>query len=133
MVAVAILGVIAALAFPSFQDSLRKGRRADAFAAIAAIQQSQERLRSNQPAYSTDLTALNVSEPSRYGLTVSAPGGTDTLANGYIATATGRNGQDADRQCSKLSVKVVNGNLQYAGCTGCSAFSYAATNACWVR
>ena len=133
MIAVAIVGVILALALPSFQESLRKGRRADAFAAVAAVQQAQERWRSNQAAYSTDVAGLNVTEPSRYSLSLSAPGGSDTLANGYILTAQGRNGQDADKQCRRLSVKVVNGNLQYAGCFDCSTLTYSTTNACWVR
>jgi len=135
MVAVAILGIIVAVAFPSFKSAIVKGRRADAFAAIAAIQQAQERWRANQSTYSTSLasTALNVAQPDRYEITVSEPGGSSTLANGYIVTAIGRNGQDGDNQCRKLSLKLTDGNLSYAGCFDCVTFTYASSHTCWSR
>jgi type IV pilus assembly protein PilE len=133
MIAVAVTGILLAVALPAYQDSTRKGRRSDAFAAIAALQQSQERWRANNPEYSTSLTELRVTEPALYSLAVSAPGSTATLANGYIVTAEGRGAQASDKQCQKLSLRVAEGNISYAGCTGCSSFSYAATNACWSR
>jgi type IV pilus assembly protein PilE len=58
MIAVAVAGILLAVALPAYQDSTRKGRRGDAFAAIAALQQSQERWRANSPEYSTSLSDL---------------------------------------------------------------------------
>ena len=129
MIAVAIAGILMAVALPAYQDSTRKGRRADAFAAIAAIQQSQERWRANNPEYSTSLTELRVTEPALYSLALSG----STLATGYIVTAEGRGSQAADKQCKKLSLRVLDGNISYAGCESCSTFTYSATNACWSR
>lgn len=43
MVVVAVIGIIAAIAYPSFQDSVRKTRRADAKAVLAELAQFMER------------------------------------------------------------------------------------------
>ena len=129
MIAVAIAGILLAVALPAYQDSTRKGRRADGFAAVAAIQQSQERWRANNPQYSTSLTDLRVTEPALYSLTLSG----STLATGYIVTAEGRGSQASDKQCKKLSLQVLDGNISYAGCESCNSFTYSATNACWSR
>ena len=134
MIAVAVTGILLAVALPAYQDSTRKGRRADAFAAIAAVQQSQERWRGNSPTFSTSLSDLRVNEPTLYSLAITYPGSdAAVLASSYIVTAVGRGAQASDKQCQKLSLRVADGNISYAGCTGCSSFAYAATNACWSR
>jgi type IV pilus assembly protein PilE len=43
MVAVAIVGILAALAIPSYNDSVRKGKRAEGRAALIDLLQQQER------------------------------------------------------------------------------------------
>jgi type IV pilus assembly protein PilE len=129
MIAVAIAGIVLAVALPAYQESTRKGRRADAFAAIAAIQQSQERWRANNPEYSTSVSGLGVTEPALYSLSISG----SALATGYIVTAVGRGSQANDKQCKKLSLQMVNGNISYAACESCGSFTYAATNPCWSR
>ena len=135
MIAVVIVGILLAVALPSFMDSMRKGRRSEAFTALSAIQQSQERWRSNRAAYTTTLADLGVTSA------VSTPGGYYTLAvttntaTGYEATADGSgSGQRNDGQCTKLSVKVDRGAITYASCTGSGCtFTYAATDRCWAR
>lgn len=134
MIAVAIVAIIAAVALPAYQDSVRKGRRADAMAGIAAIQQSQERWRGNNPAYSTSLTELGVVAPALYSLAVSAPNSDGTgLARGYIVTATGQGGQASDGECARMSVRMFEGNLRYAGCATCSTFTYTESQPCFRR
>ena len=55
MIGVAIIGVIAAVAFPSYQASIRKSRRAEAIAALSSVQLAQERWRANNTTYTTSL------------------------------------------------------------------------------
>ncbi len=43
MVAVAIVGILAAVAFPSYQESVRKSRRADAKSALMGLANAMER------------------------------------------------------------------------------------------
>jgi type IV pilus assembly protein PilE len=133
LIAVAIVAILAAVAFPSFQDSIRKGRRSEAFATVSAIQSAQERWRSNKPAYSTALSDLNVAAPSRYSVSISAPVAPDTTATGYVVVVQGTGSQAEDRQCQKMGVSIVDGTIKYAGCTGCTELVYASTNACWSR
>ena len=131
MIALLVLGVLTAVALPSFLDSIRKGRRSEAFAAIAAVQQAQERWRTNNATY-TDSTA-NLKVPSAtkyYDLTVSEPS-----ALGYIVTAVGKEGtsQANDAQCRKLGVSVEKGIVQYAGCSSSESCAFAAENTCWKQ
>jgi len=136
MVTVAIVAIITAVALPSYQNSVIKGRRADAMASIAAIQQSQERWRGNNPAYSIDLgtTGLNISAPPLYGLAVTAPNATaGSLSRGYIVTATAQGAQASDPECARMSVRMFEGNLSYAGCAACSTFTYTPSQTCFRR
>ena len=132
MIAVAVVGILLAVALPSFLDSIRKGRRAEAFAALSAIQQAQERWRSNNPLYGTlsNLTIASSTSGGNYTLAVTA-----NTATGYEATADGSgSGQRNDGQCTKLSVRVDRGSITYASCTGSGCtFTYAATDRCWSR
>ena len=43
MIVVAIVGILAAIAYPSYVDSVRKGKRADGRAALTSLLQQQER------------------------------------------------------------------------------------------
>jgi len=137
MIALVILGIVTAIAFPSFLDSVRKGRRAEAFSGLAGLQQAQERWRTNNANYTTTIGNLGVgSSTPYYDLTVSAPSANAAdLAIGYIVTAVGKTGtsQANDSQCRKLSVWVDRGSVKYAGCGSCSTFTYSASNACWAR
>ena len=138
MIAIAVVALLGALAYPSFLDAVRKSRRADGMGALAAVQQAQERWRNNNANYSTSLADLNVPSSSSngyYTISVTAEPGGRPLAVAYVATAVGKAGtsQENDKACRKLSVKLDQGSLSYAGCGNCAEFSYAATHACWAR
>ena len=55
MIAVVIVGLLAAVAIPAFTDSVRKSRRAEAFSALSAVQLAQERWRGNNASYASEL------------------------------------------------------------------------------
>ena len=134
MVAVVVVGILLAVALPSFMDSIRKGRRSEAFTALAAIQQAQERWRSNRAAYTTTLADLGVTSAVTAGgyYTLSI---VSASATGYVLTAVGSGSQLNDGQCANLGVEMNGGAIGYASCTGCatSTFTYAASNRCWAR
>jgi type IV pilus assembly protein PilE len=143
MIVVVVLGLLAAVAMPSFLESVRKSRRADAFTALSAVQQAQERWRSNNAAYTAELTAAPTATPPGLGLPATSGGGryTITLANtsatGYEVRAEAVSGtsQAADTPCRKLAVRVEGAQITYAGCPSCSfgTGDFAATNVCWSR
>jgi type IV pilus assembly protein PilE len=51
MITVAIVGVLAAVAYPAYTDQVRKGRRADARAAVMSLLQQQERYMTQRNTY----------------------------------------------------------------------------------
>lgn len=141
MITVVVVSILAAVAFPSFMGSIRKGRRAEAFAALTAVQQAQERWRANNATYASNLTAA---APAGLGLPSTTPGSlytisvvTDpaTIATSYDAVAVAATGssQVKDGNCAKLGVRMQGGNLSYAGASSSGTLSYAPTNACWSR
>ncbi|MDO9285357.1 MAG: type IV pilin protein [Aquabacterium sp.] len=121
MIAVAIAAVLLGLALPSFNDTVRRGRRTDAADMVVGVLHAQERWRGLNPVYSNSLTALN--QPSTsvggyYRMALSAATG-----NGYTLTASAVSGkgQEHDGSCATLTVIVANGSPVYSPA------------ACWSR
>ena len=134
MIVVSIIGILAAIAYPSYQDSVRKSRRADGMAALANVQLAQQKLRSNcrffagavgaaevcgADASASVVRASAMSEDDWYAITVTNASGT-----GYTATATPQGDQ-------------VNDSAQGAACTLVLTVNAANPNgirtpaACW--
>jgi type IV pilus assembly protein PilE len=143
MVGIAVVAILGAIAFPSYRDSVRKSRRADAVKAITAVQQAQERSRGSWPSYCTELNAAPTATPPACGLNQpsTTPGGNYTLALanvtafGYDIIATASGGQASDTRCAYLGVRMDGGNLLYDG--GASTPAFAPTgldpNRCWAK
>ncbi|MBL8305351.1 MAG: type IV pilin protein [Rubrivivax sp.] len=138
MIAVAVMAVIVAIAVPTYQGTVRKSRRAEATASLTAIMQAQERWRSNNPAYCTELTAAPTDDPAGLGQSDSTSGGYYTLAlsnvgaNGYTVTATATAGksQAEDGDCATLRIRMNAGNINYGSASG---WDDAASRKCWAR
>ena len=121
MIVVAIVGILAAIAYPSFLDSIRKSHRSDAFTSLTAVQQAQERWRSNRNAYTTSLTPLPTADPAGLGLSATSSKGYYAISidaadsTSYTATAAAVTGtsQASDGNCRRLRVRVERGNIFY--------------------
>ena len=78
MIALVVLSIVAAFALPSYQQSLRTAKRADAYVALANVKDAQEIDYNNQAAprsYTKKLADLGLSTTSNdglYDLTVTA-------------------------------------------------------------
>ena len=139
MIAVAIVAILAAVALPSFMDSVRKSRRSEAFAALSAVQHAQERWRGNKSIYATDaeLTPARDAVPPGLGITRNtstlyyALFLSDTNASGYTVTATGQAGQAQDGVCTVLAVRLQGGNISYG--SGAAVPNWADPGRCWAR
>ena len=135
LIAVLVLGVLSAVAMPAFFDSMRKGRRADAAAALDQVQQAQERWRANAASYTATLSDLGLA-----ALATRTSGGhynvriDSASATGYSLTAAPVTGspQLQDTACQRLRVVMEAGNLSYlAACASCDTFT--ASGRCWSR
>lgn len=135
VIVVAVIGVLTLIAVPSYQDSVRKSRRADAMAGLMRLQQVQEGHRGNNPQYAAAVASMpagtSATSPERhYTLTVDAAG-----AGGYemSATAVAASPQFGDTKCRKLTVKMENGNLTTTSSDAAGVADTGRPNRCWVQ
>jgi type IV pilus assembly protein PilE len=123
MITVVVVTILAAVALPSYLNSVRKGRRADASDGATAVLQAEERWRANSATYTTDFSnaGINVSSTTGngyYTMSVTAASGT-----GYTLSFTpvSGKGQSNDTGCTAMTVTVANGSPTYS------------PSSCWSR
>lgn len=111
VIVIAIIGVLAAIAIPAYQEYLLKGGRADGKSILLEIMQAQERFFSQNQSYTANLgagglgyaVAANAGVPSsegRYLVTAQACEGNIGLC--VQLTATRQNQQTQDSVCGNL-------------------------------
>ncbi|MGY4025547.1 type IV pilin protein [Aeromonas rivuli] len=103
MVAVAIVAIIAAIAYPSFTDGLRKSRRAEGFKGLLTMQLKQEEYRVSNSSYSPTLSAVGNPASDYYNFSISG-----ASATGYTLIATAKGAQSGDNSgatsCNTLTL-----------------------------
>jgi len=117
MITVAIIGILAGIAYPSYSSYILKSRRADAKAGLVTLQMAQEKYRVNNASYADDAT-LVTPDGTYYAFAVTAGSATGT---GYTITATPQSagGQNGD-VCATLSINETSSITSSAG-TSCPA------------
>ncbi len=143
MIALVVVGVLASIAYPSYQNSVRKSRRAEAVTALSALQQAQERWRGNNAAYTTTLANTAAANTAANGLGISTPtprgfyaiAVTNANATSYTATATAVAGtsQAADASCAVMSVRADGGMLSFGSGPNATNLDWNDANRCWAR
>ena len=123
MIAVAIIAVLAGVAYPSFMDQVRKGRRSEAIEFASRIQQLQARHRANNPTYAANLAALGIasgtSATGLYTLSTATAVATNTTAYTVTATAVAGKSQAADGNCSTMTLTFSAGSTSYGSNAQC--------------
>lgn len=112
MIAVAIVGILGMVAYPSFMQSVRKSNRVDAHAALTRAANNQERFFSANSSYTTDASQLGLkmdggsatSDDGHYGITIAA--GPSGIGSSYVIKATAKAGdtQAKDTGCQTMSI-----------------------------
>jgi len=120
-VVLAVAGVLASIAWPSYQAQLQRSRRADAVAALLRLQLAQESFRAHHGLYAAQLGALVGASSARsgeglYDIELRGSGG-----DRYEARAIARAGGLAagDTGCSVLSLQVREGLAEFAPSPRC--------------
>jgi len=121
MISVAVVGILAAVAYPSYQDSVNKSRRADAHDSLLRLHLAQEKLRGNCRFYAgvidtvgtTNTCAASAALTKVVGSTASNEGNyTVAVSNEgtatYTLTATATGAQASDTACAKIILEVTN-------------------------
>ncbi len=101
MLAVAIVGILAAIAFPSYMNNLREGRRNDGMSTLLDAAQKLEVYRSRMATYTITPGAANIvtdSPEGYYGNLTINPGACGDIAGCYVLeiTPTTQGSQDQD-------------------------------------
>ena len=98
MIAVAIVGIIAMIAIPSFQGQIVDSRRGEAITQLLQLQMQQEAYRLENNSYAT-VAQMAIPASEFYTFTAS-----DISATQYTLIATAKGSQTADSACSPLQL-----------------------------
>ncbi len=119
LITVAILGIIASVAIPSYQEQISKSRRIDGQEFLMDAMARQERFYSNNNSYTTDLTQLGLADidgdglietrDEYYSVTASVCDGATPLTACVLMTATPQGGQAGDGALTLNSRNVKTG------------------------
>jgi type IV pilus assembly protein PilE len=116
LMAVAIMGILVAIAYPAYQDSVMKSHRADGIAAGLALQVAQERFRGSCKFYAQSIGASDTCGASAAASTVASNStsneGYYTLSiasstasgNSYTIVLTPTGSQAGDSDCSPMTI-----------------------------
>lgn len=126
MIVIVIMGILVAVAVPSYQESVRRSNRKAGAACLLELSQFAERY------YTTNLTYVGLPAPAANGCVADlagryvfgAPTGVTATTYSYTATAAGV--QLADAKCMNLGIN-------QTGAKTVSGTNSAAPNECWSK
>ncbi len=107
LVAVAIVGILAAIAYPSYVQYTVKSKRAAAESFIMGVANKQEQYMLNARQYATTLASLGVTVPADVSrnYTITEPITVTATPPGYTITAVPIGGQATnDTKCGSISI-----------------------------
>ncbi|WP_306674516.1 MULTISPECIES: type IV pilin protein [unclassified Endozoicomonas] len=122
MIVVAIIGIIVAVAIPSYQQYVFESRRTDAHVALMTAAAEQEKFYTYDNAYTTDINNLGgaTSPDGHYTIAVTGTNTTYTLT----ATANSSSSQIDDTDCRTIT-------LNQLGVKGSLNSAAAPSSGCW--
>ena len=102
LIVVAIIGIISAVAVPTYQEYTLKTKRTDGKMGLIDLADQQERYYSQNNSYSADMALLlaadTLSPKGHYKLAI-----TSGDANGFVLTATAQASQAGDTACTSMT------------------------------
>jgi type IV pilus assembly protein PilE len=119
MVVVAIVALLLSIAIPAYNDSVRKGRRAEATSELGKLQMAQERWRADHATYGTlaNIGGVTPLASGYYTVAVATPGGNcasgvaASNANSFSITATATGAQASDTGCATIVLTSLCGTV----------------------
>lgn len=116
LLTVAIIGVLAAVAYPSYSDFVLRNNRTEGQRELLRLANLQEQLYIDSRAYTTDMTVLGmtadpyITENGFYSIDAAINGAT------FVLTATAKNAQTKDSGCTTLTINHLGQKTPASGC-----------------
>lgn len=115
LITVAIIGVLASVAYPSYTDFITRSNRSEGQRELLRLANLQEQLFVDMRAYGSDTTKLGLANPfvtdsEKYNITVTA-----SSASTFTLTAAAKGSQLNDTGCTNLTINEL-GTKGPAGC-----------------
>jgi len=144
---VAIIGILAAIAYPIFADQMRKARRSDAMAGLSGAALALEKFRANCPQYArnpfvaaTSVCSISTPGANRAIYTTTSPKGYYNLAivapvhaTSYTITATPTGAQAADAIAGGCAIPKCCGEFRIDQSGPVTTVSGIANAVCWKQ
>lgn len=107
MITVAVIGILAAVAYPAYTDYIVRGNRSAAQSFMYAIANKQEQIMLDSRQYAASLAATNLTLPTELSgkYTVTVTSDMTTTPPSYLITATPQGGQATnDTKCGVMTL-----------------------------
>lgn len=95
LIVLAIIGILAAICYPSYQQYVLRSYRAEAISQLLQLANAQEQYLSDYGVYSADLAVLGVETSTRYQFSISVV----DAPQEFELTAEAQGPQQADSEC----------------------------------
>lgn len=123
LIVIAIVGILAAVGYPSYTSYVVQTKRSDGTLALMEAVQAMERCRSTTFSYQNcTLSGQQTTSPEGYYAISLTP---DPTASTFTIVATPQNAQSKDAECATISIDHLGNRTSTPGTTG------ADDNGCW--
>ena len=106
LITLAVVGILGTLAYPSYRDHVLRARRSEAFSALSAVAQAQDRWRATHTRYAGSLADLGLEStrgPGRY-YQIELETHESHSHSHFMAIARATGPQRADTRCALLQL-----------------------------
>lgn len=125
LIAVAIVGVLAAIAYPAYTEYVRRGRIVDALGQLSTVRVRLEQYYQDNRNYGSTATQCGVPLPSSPAFAFTCTWGAGGTSQSYLLTATGLASAGMDGYVYTLDEANTQATTQFAGS--------AVTATCWIK
>jgi type IV pilus assembly protein PilE len=119
MMAVAVIGILSAIAYPSYTEYVKRAKRADGKAGLLKLQLEQEKYRANHTLYAATLSDLGITDSDspdkHYTLAITAA---DEISYTLTATPSFTDAKCGTLGINQAGVKTVTGSDSASNCWG---------------
>lgn len=125
MIAVAVVGLLAALSYPSYTQYIRRGKIADALGELSTLRVRLEQYYQDNRNYGSTASTCGVALPARPPFTFSCAWGPGATAQSFLLMATGQASAGMDGYVYTVDESNAQRTTQFDGA--------AVTFGCWVK